>query len=140
MSNARIQDEADCTHLAIDFFNHIDARRYQQVLDLFTEDGVLDRMGTASHGRGEIERFLTARSETVQTRHLCTNVRVHFNGEDQAEGFSYALFFQAQGEGVPVISVPPSVVEYRDRFVRTPEGWRIRERRIAMAMRPAPIV
>jgi hypothetical protein len=135
---SRLQDEADCTHLCIDFFNHIDARRYEQVLDLFTEDGALDRMGAVCNGRGEIAGFLAGRPDDVQTRHLCTNIRVAFDGDDLASGFSYALFFQGQGEGVPVVSGPPSIVEYHDRYARTPQGWRIRERRIRMAMRPAP--
>lgn len=138
-SAARWLDEAACTRLCVDFANHIDARRYEPLLDLFTDDGVLDRMGTVTSGRAEIARFLDARPAGMATRHLCTNIRIAFASADDATGFCYVLFFQ----GVPgtagepaQASGPPSVVEYHDRYQRTPQGWRIRERRIRMAIRP----
>lgn len=127
-------DEAACAKLCIAFANHIDARRYEPLLDLFTEDGTLDRLGTVHSGRGEIARFLAERPRDVHTRHLCTNISVHFEGDGEATGFCCVLFFQARGEGVPVIASAPSIVEYHDRFTRTPAGWRIRKRRIRMAM------
>ena len=132
-------DEAICTRLCIDFANHIDVRRYAALLDLFTDDGVLDRMGTVFAGRAEIGRFLEGRSRDVATRHLCTNIRVEFQSRDEATGFCYALFFQGSGEKADVpaaISGPPAIVEYHDRYRRTPHGWRIVERKIRMAMRP----
>jgi hypothetical protein len=134
--SSRAEDEAACTALCTAFAHHIDARRYEPLLHLFTEDGVLDRMGTVCRGHGEISRFLDARPTDVQTRHLCTSIRVDFDGKDQATGSCYVLFFQGRGDGVPVAAGPPSVVEYHDRFERTPGGWRIRERSIRMAMRP----
>ena len=131
----RIEDEAACMRLCIDFANHIDARRYDAVLDLLTEDGTLDRMGKVFTGRTEISDFLAARSTAVETRHLVTNIRVHFDGTDVATGFSYVLFFQGSGaSGTPTAVAPPCVVENTDHFERTPKGWRIRERRIRLAM------
>ncbi|MBL0421919.1 nuclear transport factor 2 family protein [Ramlibacter sp. AW1] len=132
-------DEAACTRLCIDFCNHIDARRYNEWLDLFTEDGVLDRMGTPVTGRAGLAAFLQARPAMVETRHLCTNVRVELTSADEATGFCYALFFQgtSDGPGGPATATgAPGVVEYHDRYRRTPQGWRIQERRIRMAIRP----
>ncbi len=131
--------EAACARLCVDFANHIDARRYAALLDLFAEDGRLDRMGTVSVGRAEISRFLEGRSAAVATRHVCTNIRIDVQSTDEATGFCYALFFQGSGggSGEPAkMSGPPSLVEYRDLYERTPQGWRIKERRIVMAMRP----
>lgn len=132
-------DEAACTRLCIDFANHIDARRYGAWLDLFTEDGVLDRMGTRMCGHAELKRFLDARPATVATCHLCTNIRVERASHDDATGFCYVLFFSGvAGEpGAPATAAgAPSVVIYRDRYRRTAAGWRIAERRIEMAMKP----
>lgn len=132
-------DEAACARLCVDFANHIDARRYGAWLDLFTEDGVLDRMGTRVSGRAELQRFLEARPATVATCHLCTNVRVERTSDDEATGFCYVLFFTGvPGEaGTPATAAgAPSVVTYHDRYRRTPAGWRIAERRIQMAMKP----
>ena len=135
----RALDEAACTRLCVDFANHIDARRYAAWLDLFTHDGALDRMGTRVSGRAQLARFLEARPATIETRHLCTNIRVDIASEDEATGFCYALFFQGTpGEpGQPAtLTGAPSVVEYHDRYRRTPQGWRIQERRIVMALKP----
>lgn len=138
VSSQQALDEADCSRLCVDFANHIDARRYDAWLDLFTTDGILDRMGTVISGRAELERFLQARPTNVDTRHLCTNIRVHLASADEATGFCCVLFFQgvSGGPGEPAsASGPPSVVEYHDRYRRTPQGWRIQERRIRMAMK-----
>lgn len=139
MTAHHLEDEAACARLCIDFANHLDARRYDQVLAVFTEDATLDRMGTVSEGRAEIARFLASRPTTVTTRHVCTNIRVNFDETDAlATGSCYVLFFQgsehAEG-GAAQLSGPPSVVEYHDSFRRTPEGWKIHARRIRMAIR-----
>lgn len=131
-------DEAACARLCVAFANHIDARRYDAWLDLFTDDGVLDRMGTRVTGRAELARFLEARPATVETRHLCTNIRVNLASTDEATGFCYVLFFQgvpgAAGEAATA-SGAPGIVEYHDRYRRTPQGWRIQERRIRLALK-----
>lgn len=132
-------DEAACARLCVEFANHIDARRYDAWLDLFTHDGVLHRMGTKVSGRAELARFLEARPATVETRHLCTNIRVALSSPDQATGFCYALFFKGVpgGPEQPATATgAPAVVEYHDRYLRTPQGWRIQERRIQMAIKP----
>lgn len=139
MDIARKADEAECTRLCVDFANHLDARRYREWLALFTPDGVLDRMGTCIAGQAALASFLEARPRAVETRHLCTNIRVEFTSADEARGFCYALFFQGApgSEGAPAtLSGAPSVVEYSDDYLRTAQGWRIRERRIRMAMKP----
>ena len=132
-------DEAACEKLCVAFANHIDARRYEAWLALFTEDGVLDRMGTRVVGRAGLAAFLESRPAGIETRHLCTNILIEQASDDEATGFCCALFFQGTpGEaGQPAtINGSPSVVEYHDRYRRTPDGWRIRERRIRMALKP----
>jgi len=134
---ARVEDEAACVRLCVDFANHLDARRHDAVPELFTEDGVLDRMGAVFAGRDGLAQFLAARPADAVTRHLCTNIRVHFDAADPdaATGSCYVLFFRgAPEQGGARALGPPSVVEYHDRYQRTPRGWRIRERLIRMAI------
>jgi hypothetical protein len=50
--------------------------------------------GTRVAGRAELARFLEARSTVVETRHLCTNMRVTIVSENEATGFCCALFLQ----------------------------------------------
>lgn len=141
--------------LCTDFVRHLDARRHDAVVELFTPDGRLDRLGTVFEGRERIADFLAARPATLVTRHLCTNLHVavlETNGHvasrelqevketQEAEGSCDVLFFQAmasddESADPPAALGPPSIVEYVDRYRRTPAGWRIHERRIRMAMR-----
>jgi ketosteroid isomerase-like protein len=132
----QLEDEAACARLCVAFANHLDARDYPRVLDLFTEDGSLDRMGILLTGQREIAAFLDARPSAVVTRHLCTNISVSRESDDEATGLCYVLFFQGRADGdSAVMSGPPSVVEYHDRFRRTAAGWKIQARRIRMALR-----
>jgi ketosteroid isomerase-like protein len=136
-TSARERDVAACTRLCVDFANHIDARRYDDVLDLFAEDGILDRMGQELVGREAIAGFLAARPQDVETRHLCTNISVEIHDANEGVGSSYVLFVRGKPQDGPSrIEGPPSVVEYHDRFTRTAAGWRIRSRRIRIVMSP----
>lgn len=134
----RTQDEADCIRLCVDWANGIDARRYDEVLDLFTEDGVIDRMGVIFDGRTAIKEFLFARPQSGTTAHISANARVTFEGHDVAKGFSYVLFFQGSGgdAGSPVVVAGlPSIIEYHDQYRRTHGGWRIERRSVRMALK-----
>jgi 3-phenylpropionate/cinnamic acid dioxygenase small subunit len=127
------QDQIDCTRLCVDFAHHLDARRYDAVLDLFTDEGTFERLGTIFTGREEISRFLQARPVDMVTRHLCTNIRIVLQSTDQATGVCYVLFLsgKARPDGeLPVTPSLPAVVEYHDAFSRTNAGWRIAERRV----------
>ncbi len=135
----QLQDEADCTRLCIDFAHHIDTRSYEPVLDLFTDDGKFDRLGTVFSGRDEIRRFLESRPTDVVTRHLCTNIRINMQSPDEATGTCYVLFFSGKAGTDAKLPIPPSapgVVEYHDAYSRTAAGWRIRERRIRPVFAP----
>lgn len=133
----RLEDEAACARLCVDFVNYLDARRYETVLELFTEDATLDRMGQVLKGRGEIKGFLEGRP-VAATRHVCTNIQIELQSEDAATGHCYILFFQGErvaDDEIAVASKTPSVVEYRDKFLRTASGWKIQARRIHMVMK-----
>lgn len=137
-------DEAECARLCAAFVSHIDTRAYAPLLELFTDDATLDRLGTVLVGREAISRYLQARPVDVVTRHLSTSLRVQFESADTATGRSVVLFCQgaapsaAQAEGPAAMNAPPSVVEYQDRYQRTAAGWRISQRRIRLALQGHP--
>ncbi|MES2536410.1 MAG: nuclear transport factor 2 family protein [Pseudomonadota bacterium] len=60
-----LADELACSRLCVAFANHLDARRYERVLDLFTDDAVLVRMGNVVVGHAAIRAFLEARPTTL---------------------------------------------------------------------------
>jgi len=134
---ASTSDHADvdsaCSRLIIDFADGMDRRDYPRVLQLFAEDAVLDRAGVVMRGIDEIRGFLEKRPEHVVTRHLCTNIRVRPQGDDEANGTCYLQFFQSaneEGQQLPVKASATAVAEYIVGFVRQHGNWRIREFRI----------
>jgi hypothetical protein len=108
----------------------IDTKNFELLDDVFTPDGVADY--TASGGiRGtlpEIKTWLAAALGVFSVvQHLVTNVRVEIAG-DEATTECYLfnpLGYATDGGKTEMLYCGGS---YRDRFVRTPKGWRIRER------------
>ena len=132
MNATDLSDEASCTRLCNDFMHYIDQRQYDRVAELFTEDGRFDRKGTVYTGRDAIRQLFEARPADVVIRHLCTNIRITLRSENEASGQCYAVFFKGTAGSdaeLPVVPSPAAVTEYHDEYVRTPSGWRIRERR-----------
>lgn len=136
-----MQDQASSLldRLAIEDLLHryctaIDTKDFSLLDEVFTADGVGDY--TSSGGiRGslpEIKQWLgQALGIFTIVQHLVTNVRVELDG-DRARATCY-LFnpLGYAGEGGKTEMLYCGGV-YRDELVRTPSGWRIRERRIEM--------
>jgi hypothetical protein len=108
----------------------IDTRDFALLDDVFTPDGVADY--TASGGiRGslpEIKEWLAAALSIFSVvQHLVTNVRVEIQA-NEATAVCYLfnpLGYAIEGGKTEMLYCGGL---YRDRFVRTPKGWRIRER------------
>jgi len=122
-------------HLAIQDVLHrystaIDTKDFALLDEVFTADGVADY--TASGGiRGdltEIKTWLAAALGIFSVvQHLVTNVQVDVMG-DEATSVCYLfnpLGYAAEGGKTEMLYCGGL---YRDRFVRTSKGWRIRER------------
>jgi hypothetical protein len=108
----------------------IDTKDFGLLDEVFTPDGVADY--TASGGiRGtlpEIKEWLAAALSIFSVvQHLVTNVRVEISG-DEAKTVCY--LFNPLGYGIEGGKTEMLYCGglYRDLFVRTPAGWRIRER------------
>lgn len=112
------------------YCNAIDTRDFQLLGEVFTIDGVGDY--TASGGiRGtlpEIQAWLAqALSIFTVVQHLVTNIRIDLRG-DEATSTCYLfnpLGWAAEGGRTEMLYCGGV---YRDQLVRTPQGWRIRER------------
>jgi uncharacterized protein (TIGR02246 family) len=136
--------ELACARLCIDFAWAVDTLHYDAFVDLFIPDGVFERPGLVCQGHAEIRRFLDSRPTKV-TRHLCSNIRIEMSGPDAATGSCHATMYQAQeapeapqaqDAGKPPRYAPPLVVEWTDDFVRTPHGWKFKQRRTAVILQP----
>jgi len=126
--------EADCTRLINHYANLNDTQDWDAVAELYTEDarfGRPSRPGDLVIGRKAILAGFRERPPRAQ-RHVIANIVVEAEAADKARAFSVILLFQ--GEAAPEGELPamsansPLVGFYRDRMVKTAEGWKFAER------------
>ena len=96
----------------------------EAVASLFVEDGVWDagRIG----GRGERRQGIIGIIDSFQRMpfafHRVTNPDIRING-DEATGKWHIIAYLSQPDGTPVMFMGT----YRDKFVRTPQGWKFKQ-------------
>ena len=118
------------SRLVIEHTWRVDNGRADTLHELYVDDGVLD-VGMPLRGREAIRewgRQLVAATPWRLIRHVCGNLRFVATGPDTAEGTTILTVFMAAGSG-PATTLPFSVGEDHDRFVRTAQGWKFVSRR-----------
>jgi len=133
--------QAECEALSIAYARAVDFRDYDAFVELFAEDGVLD-VGTPLSGREAIRAAIHRRPDELRSRHVLTNIFIDVQDENTARGISYLTLYRHVGKesllAQPVdLNGPAAVGHYEDRFVRTPEGFRFKQRRLHLAFRRA---
>ncbi|WP_126173138.1 nuclear transport factor 2 family protein [Altericroceibacterium xinjiangense] len=138
----RLEIEAQCTRLINHYANLNDAQDWDAVAELYTEDarfGRPSKPGDLVTGREAILASFKARPPRAQ-RHVIANVVVDVEDADSARAFSVILLFQgeaaAEGELPAMSANSPLVGTFRDRIVRTNEGWQFAERIGGLDFRP----
>lgn len=120
--------EWDCARLINLYATLNDQGRWEEVAALYAEDGLMTRPTAPDApivGRGALLESFRARPPRT-SQHVCANIVVDVEDAHAARAHSVILLFTSS-EG------PPLVGSYRDRFVRTAEGWRFAERRGALS-------
>lgn len=106
-----------------------DGGRFDELLDLFTEDGAL-RGGEAPEARGRdaIRAFLVGTGRDLEgvtrvafIRHHVSNLRIEMKGLDEARGVAYFLVVTDRGVD--------HWGRYRDEYARIGGRWLFRHRR-----------
>ena len=129
----RLVSEGDYLELARLVIEHAwraDNGRADTIHDLYVDEGVLD-VGVPLRGRQAIRewgRQLVAAPPWRSIRHVCGNMRFVADGANYAEGTTILSVFMVAGSG-PATTLPFSVGEDHDRFVRTGHGWKLLSRR-----------
>lgn len=119
----RLAVEWQCARLIALYANLNDEARWDDVADLYAEDGVMYRPTAPDapvEGREAIRAAFKGRPPRT-TRHVCSNVVIEVEGPATAHGTSAMLLFTGDG--------PPLVGSFHDRFCLTEHGWRFAERR-----------
>jgi ketosteroid isomerase-like protein len=134
--------EADCQRLIKLYVNLNDAQDWHAVAALYTEDARFARPSKPDafvHGRAAILESFLARPARAQ-RHVIANTVVDVEGPDAARAFSVIVLYQGEpaepGELPAMDAKSPLIGTFRDRIVRTQEGWRFAERVGGLDFRP----
>jgi 3-phenylpropionate/cinnamic acid dioxygenase small subunit len=123
-------DERDIAAVCVRYATAIDDRDWDRLRSCFVPDAVgIYHADRPMHGYGAIEEAIrTAVTPLTRTQHLVTAVEVDLAGDEASSRCS--LHAQHVRAGVPGGEHFVIAGRYRDRLVRTGEGWRIRERRL----------
>ena len=127
--------EWECQKLVRQYYYHVDHYEYEQAVALFTPDVDWLGLGVKLDGREEILEGLYGGLGAGTIRHVMTNIVVNVVDEDHAESRAYGTLYSSpdirydQHEGPIAFEGPRQVVDGRDEFTRTDEGWRISKRR-----------
>jgi uncharacterized protein (TIGR02246 family) len=124
----QLLDEREIAAVCVRYATAIDDRDWDRLRSCFVPDAVgLHHADRPLSGRPAIEEAIrTAVTPLTRTQHLVTNSAAVVQG-DEASCSCY-LLAQHVRDGVPGGEQFVIAGQYRDRFVRTDGGWRIRER------------
>jgi hypothetical protein len=113
-----------------------DERRFDELVDLFTDDAVLYRPSAPEHGiagRAALLAAFNKRPAEAMTFHLTSDVLIEVDSAEGARGQSRILLLSAtrpdQPGTLPDAVKPPVPGVFRDRFRLTQSGWKFAERR-----------
>jgi hypothetical protein len=97
--------------------------RGEAVASLFVPDGVWDagRVGGRGEGHAGIVRIIDSFQRMPFALHRVSNPDIRVNG-DEATGKWHVIAYLSQPDGTPVMFMGV----YRDKFVRTQQGWRFK--------------
>jgi hypothetical protein len=133
--------ENACAKLVAHYTHRVDFGEAERVAELFAEDGVWEVGDARFEGRDALRAMFRARQDMAgrRSRHVCTNLAIDVVGPDEAAGLVYLSLYRhdfatSAPNDTPAPGGPPVAVgQYRDRFVRTEDGWRFAFRRAELA-------
>ena len=134
--------EHACAKLQRQYGVFADRGDIEGFVGLFAPDGSVEvPEHPAFVGHEAIRASIQALAATgVTMRHVLTNNVVDVIDAKTAEGVSYLVVYNSTGpldaRGTRPVEPPATVGEYRDRFRRTPEGWRFQSRVLTRVFRP----
>lgn len=123
--------EWDCTQLLYEFYACLDEKRYDDLGDLFVEDGAWVRLGKELVGPAAIKAAMTEREDWL-TAHLVTNARIFVRDEDHADTVQYITLYRQEGvdpSAGPSPVVPPlGILRHKDQLVRSNGKWKFKRK------------
>ena len=122
-----MDDLAEIQQLYARYSWTLDERRYEEWLECFAEDGVIEGPTFGRHaGREELRQFIAkykAETGMFQVRHVTSNISVEIEGES-AVGRCYVLHYRTH-RGRTELS---AIGGYRDRLRKVNGQWLFADR------------
>lgn len=125
-----------CANLIAQYAYLNDERRFEELVEFFTEDAVLYRPSASDHGirgRQAILEAFRKRPEDTMTFHVTSDVLIEVDSAGTARGRSRILLFsksRSREGGMSASDINPVVPGvFRDSFELTERGWKFSERR-----------
>ena len=101
----------------------LDGCRFADVAACFASDGEWTTDYGAARGPAEIEKFISGivpvKGEGPQRKHYITNIIITVDGDAASSVSDYLIIRESENGLIPVMGGT-----YKDRFVKTPSGWR----------------
>ena len=126
----QLADRQAIVDLTIAYSYALDDRRFDDLDDVFVPDATAE-LGWLLEGRDAIkDRIRNALVPLDASHHLVATHQVRFDG-DRATGRCYlqAQHVRVDADGGPLFMVGG---RYEDRYVRSPDGWRIEHRALVV--------
>lgn len=127
----RLAIESACTRVVHQYAYMVDFRDYDGFADLFTEKCVFDVNGQTASSREEMRVGVARTPADLLRRHVTTNILIDVIDENSAHGVAYFTVYRARldkDQSVLPALRPAVVGHYKDKFVKTAEGWKFAER------------
>lgn len=123
--------EWDCAQVVQSFYQCLDEKRYEDMVNLFAKDGVWVRLGKELVGRDNIRKAMAERDSWL-TAHLVTNLRVQVIDADHAETTQYITLYRHEdfdaAKGAAPVVLPLAVLRHRDKLVREDGAWKFQRK------------
>ena len=139
-ATVRIKDRLAIERLNADFAHQLDRGTADGFIALFTVDAVYVRGARVLRGRDALKDFYMSRTATAPrtSRHVVTGLRIDFESADRARGISVCTTFSMPGEPEIASTIPASVADFEDSYVRTDGVWLFAARNIVPIFTAAP--
>jgi hypothetical protein len=133
MSDSSPIEEArrQCEALSHAYGACADAWEAERLANLFTADGVFDRLGTRIVGREAIARFIANRPREFWQRHHGSHFTFAMAADGQTATGTLDLVLEKGRVGSDAV-IETVRARYHDQFQNAADGWRFRERQVRL--------
>jgi hypothetical protein len=136
MSPTDTAARAACEALAYAYGHHADSWEADQLADLFTPDGVFNRLGVKIAGRDAIRDFIANRPRTMWQVHEGSGFTFSLGPDGRSATGTLDLVLKRGMPGQPQASETLRA-RYHDQYAQTDAGWKFTLREVVLLESPA---